>query len=72
MMGAEEFLIVNEESLHDADGPHEVQAELVPEYGLIAKHDAAQLRRLAERLTQNFDGHYVVISQTRYQELKDS
>ena len=72
MNGAEQFMIVSEESLDDEDGPHEVDVAIVPEYAEIEKHDRVTMERLARRLTDNFDGRYIVLSSTQYQQRKNS
>jgi hypothetical protein len=69
--GHEEFMVVAEDSLHDEDGPHEVDVEIIPEYAEIEKHDRVRLQALAHRLSDNFDGRYIVISSTQYQELRN-
>jgi len=69
--GHEQFMIVEEDSLHDEDGPHEVQVALIPEYGEIEKHDRVKLQTLAHRLSDNFDGRYIVISTAQYEELRN-
>lgn len=70
--GAEQYMIVNEDSLHDEDGPHEIDPAIVPEYAKVDKQNVLHLEILANELTRNFDGRYVVISNTRYWELKNT
>ena len=69
--GHEQYMVVEEDTLNDEDGPHEVDVKIIPEYGEIEKHDRVKLQALAHRLSDNFDGRYIVISSTRYSELRN-